>query len=315
MTQPSLVLLGPQRERPTVGAVVADLGLRGPYALITAGWQEREGEDAELRAAIGGASTNLEVYKNTVRVARSDPELKLVLRWRQDRLMLQQRIYRVRLAKALAAARTLLRMAETLDDEHGHTIELEARDAIDAVRQLDAHHLERIALVHREYDERLAAHEHAELERTRERLRAQIDETEAVLIAGGHVAVLLNRLQLFGLADVLRGKLLIAWSAGAMALGERVVLFHDFPPEGAGNAEVLERGLGVYRGLLAFPRAEQRLALDEALRVRLLSRRFEDAACVPLDFGDRLDWHPPRWQPAPGARVFHDGAVVTWEGR
>ena len=47
------ILLGPQR-RPTLDAVVRSLGLPGPFATVTAGWQEREPDDGELRALLGG---------------------------------------------------------------------------------------------------------------------------------------------------------------------------------------------------------------------------------------------------------------------
>ena len=48
-----VILLGPQR-RPTVDAVARSLSLDGPVATITAGWQEREPDDAELSALLGG---------------------------------------------------------------------------------------------------------------------------------------------------------------------------------------------------------------------------------------------------------------------
>ena len=70
-----------------------------------------------------------------------------------------------------------------------------------------------------------------------------------------------------------------AWSAGAMAIAERVVLFHDHPPQGAGNAEVFEAGLGLVRGAVFLPHAATRLALDDVGRVALLARRLPPAAC------------------------------------
>ena len=47
------VLLGPQRFLTTAGTVVRSLGVDGPVATVTAGWQEREGDDAELRRGAG----------------------------------------------------------------------------------------------------------------------------------------------------------------------------------------------------------------------------------------------------------------------
>jgi hypothetical protein len=90
------------------------------------------------------------------------------------------------------------------------------------------------------------------------------------------------------------------------------VLFHDDPPQGAGHAEVLEAGLGLYGGLLPLPHARRRLRLDEPLRVALFARRFADLACVALDDGATLRWEEGRWVAAGGdraRRLLADGSV------
>ena len=48
-----IVLLGPQREQRTVADAVRGLGVEGPVATVTAGWEEREAEDTELRDHLG----------------------------------------------------------------------------------------------------------------------------------------------------------------------------------------------------------------------------------------------------------------------
>jgi hypothetical protein len=55
MSQPprAIVLLGAQRFDPTLGALVAEHGVDGPVATITAGWQERESDDQELHEHLG----------------------------------------------------------------------------------------------------------------------------------------------------------------------------------------------------------------------------------------------------------------------
>jgi hypothetical protein len=101
-----------------------------------------------------------------------------------------------------------------------------------------------------------------------------------------------------------------------MVLGERVVLFHDNPPQGPGNAEVMEEGLGLCPGLLPFPHARRRLALQEPLRVALLARRFTRFICVPMDEGTRLDWNRERWQMKVGVRrLTENGKVVKIAAR
>jgi hypothetical protein len=119
-------------------------------------------------------------------------------------------------------------------------------------------------------------------------LRAQIEPTEAVVIAGGHVAVLLNRLLLFGIAELAGARPIVAWSAGAMALTERVVLFHEDPPHGQAISEVLDTGLGLARDLVVLPEPRQRLRLDDPARVGELAERYAPAVCIALDHGAQV---------------------------
>jgi hypothetical protein len=98
------------------------------------------------------------------------------------------------------------------------------------------------------------------------------------------------------------GKPVFAWSAGAMALARRIVLFHDNPPQGAGNAEVLEHGLGLCPRIVPLPHAERRLRLGDPLRVSLFARRFQPQTPVTLDPGARLVYDGERLALAEGSR-------------
>ena len=141
-----------------------------------------------------------------------------------------------------------------------------------------------------------------------------LDGLDLVAIAGGHVAILLNRLRLFDVLPLLAGKTIVAWSAGAMICGERIVLFHDMPPQGPGYAEVLETGLGLYPALLPFPHAHRRLRLSDVTRVQLLSRRFQPAECVALEEGSWLEWGADDgWRAHRGVRQLElNGALREW---
>ena len=68
-----VILLGPQR-RPTVEHVVRSLDLAGPFAPVTAGWQERELDDGELSALLGGRAVNLSLYRRWLDVTERDPD-------------------------------------------------------------------------------------------------------------------------------------------------------------------------------------------------------------------------------------------------
>ncbi|MFQ5351399.1 MAG: hypothetical protein ACE5EG_13245, partial [Thermoanaerobaculia bacterium] len=254
LSPPDLVLLGPQRLRPTLGQALAALGTGSPVAAVTAGWQEREAEDDELRQHLGSRTVNLELYRRAEELFADDARLFAGYRQRQDSLRELQEIYRRRLGYAMAAARELLARPG-----HSEVLEDARREAIAAVRRLDSEHLEAVRRTHRRFRREIRPDRRAGLRRQRAELTRLLSGCKTLAIAGGHVAVLLNRLRLFDVLGLAGERPILAWSAGAMALAERVVVFHDSPPQGAGDAEVLESGIGRVRGLLPFPHARRRL--------------------------------------------------------
>jgi hypothetical protein len=105
----------------------------------------------------------------------------------------------------------------------------------------------------------------------------------------------------------------IAWSAGAMALTDRIVLFHDRSPQGSGHPEVFGQGLGVLHGVVALPHARARLLLDDTPRMAVFARRFAPARCVLLENGTRVDTDGDGTCP-PGTRVLTgDGRAAALE--
>lgn len=300
-----VILLGPQRLRPTVAQVVDDLRVEGPIAAVTAGWQEREGEDAELRDHLGGITVNLALYERAEEVFEKDPELFELHRERQGRLREHQDLYRIRLGHALDAVRELLGRSGDSD-----LLRQEREEAFAAVRELDQGHLRRIEAIRRRFNRRFALRERPHVQRHRRAIARKLETCGAAALAGGHVAVLLNRLRLFGLPELLGERDLLAWSAGAMVLAERIVLFHDSPPQGPGNAEVLEVGLGKVRELLPFPHARRRLRLEDPHRVQLLARRFAPSLCITLDEGARVVLEDGRWRASkPVLELDSDGST------
>ena len=307
---PELILLGPQRLRPTLTTAMAELASADRVAAVTAGWQDREGEDDELREHLGRRVVNLELYHRAEELFADDPKLFAGHRERQDGLREAQRIYRRRLRHAMAAARELLAL-----DGDSALLAQARRDAIGAVRDLDARHLETVRQIHRRFRSQLRPDRRAGLRRHKAEISRLLATCDALAIAGGHVAVLLNRLRLFDILYLAAQRPILAWSAGAMALAERVVVFHDSPPQGAGDTEVLETGLGRLRGLLPFPHARRRLRLQDPLRVALLARRFAPATCIALDEGDHLICGAAGWTAVtPARRMCESGDVASHAG-
>ncbi len=136
--------------------------------------------------------------------------------------------------------------------------------------------------------------------------RAEIGEkiraAAGVLITGGNVVVLANRIRLFGVGAMLADAPVIGWSAGAMVLAERIVLFHDRTPEGRRDAEVLGSGTCLVPGCVVLPDARQRLRRRDKHRMTLLARRFGPDTCVVLDSGAALALEAGRIALAAGAR-------------
>jgi hypothetical protein len=152
-------------------------------------------------------------------------------------------------------------------------------DAEAALRLLDERHLDRMSTIRAEFEAAWRPAERDVVAGHRAQVRAELDRAGVLVVTGGHVAVLLHVLRLFAVtppADVL------AWSAGAMALTDRVVLFTD------GRAETYAPGLGLVPDTVLLPHARRRLPVDDPVRLGALARRFAPARCVVLDDGGTL---------------------------
>ncbi len=295
---PAIVLLGPQRPKPTLLPLLREHAAEGPLAVVTAGWEEREDEVERLEAYVGRPVVNLRIYRRVEDAFLEDGELAAAYRERRARLTELGDIFRARLVHAHAAAAEMLRARGSADLVHP-----EREDALAVLRALDARHLSRLEEVHAEFEERWRPRERESVAAQRAGVEGLLQGCTAVAIAGGNVAVLSNRLRFLDFGSLLGRRPLFAWSAGAMAAGERIVLFHDNPPQGPGIPEVFGRGLGLYPGLLPLPHARRRLRLDDRPRMELFARRFAPQDCVALDEGSGMAWDGRRWAPAAeGAR-------------
>ena len=301
-----ITLLGPQR-RPTLQGVVASLYPEGPVATVTAGWQEREPEDGELSRLVGGRDVNLGLYRRWLDVAERDPVFAAGERALAGLLDELQDSYLLRLDHALGAVYAVQR--------RGGNERLRASvlaEAVEAVRELDAAHLARAGAVRGEFYRELPPHERPVIAEHRAEVAALLDGATVLVIAGGHVGVLTDVLHLFNVAASLRSPV-VAWSAGAMALAERIVLFHDRSAHGPGHPEIFDSGLSLLAGVVPLPHARARLLLDDTPRMAVFARRFAPARCVLLESGTRLDIAGDGDLP-PGTRMLAaDGHVTTLE--
>lgn len=307
---PPIVLLGAQRFDPTLGSTVEALGVEGPIAIVTAGWQEREAEDQELSAHLSGRTVNLRLHERADDVFRRDPELADAYRARQSALRHKQDFYRIRLEHALEADHVIRQRTAPpaiLDEEQ--------EASMNAIRQLDDHHLVQCARLNDELERSMEPSKRPAIAAHRRELGAILERCGALAIAGGHVVTLLNRLRLFGIPELLGEQPIFAWSAGAMAISERVFLFHDNPPQGPGAAEVLDRGLGLCPGVVVLPQPETRLRLSDPERVSVLARRAAPARALAFPARAHVTFRDGRFErPDRVTRLGVDGACSPFEG-
>lgn len=305
-----VVLLGPQQVEVDAGRALRELGVGARVALVTAGWQEREADDAALIAALGVPAVNLRLHLRAEEVFAANPELAAAYSARQELLRHLQGFYRIRLDHTEAAARAI-----SVRHVEPELLEQEWKVSVEQFRQLDRDHVERCSAIHDNFDERWELHAREAVARHRGELRALVDGAAAVVIAGGHVASLLNRLKLFDLVGLAEDKPIVAWSAGAMVLTERIVLFHDYPPYGSDIAQVLDAGFGLAPGMVVLPDPRRRIRMDDRDGIARFAQRMAPAACVAMDNGARVVFERGQLVRAAAIRLTPAGDVDReWTG-
>ena len=313
-----VVLLGPQRvdpvvrggvAAPDVGVALAELGVRKQVALVTAGWQEREADADPLVRALGVEAVNLTLHARSQDVFTADPALTAAYSARQELLRHLQSFYRIRLDKTDDAATAI-----SVRHVEPELLAQESRVSVEQFRQLDVDHLDRCRAIHAAFEDRWQLPARPAIARHRDELRALLEPAEALVIAGGHVASLLNRLKLFDVIGLAAGKPIVAWSAGAMVLTDRVVLFHDFPPYGSDIAQVLDAGFGLVPGLVVLPDAARRVRQDDRDGIGRFAQRMAPATCVAMDPGARVTFAAGRLTTAHAARLTPEGDIDrSWQ--
>jgi hypothetical protein len=293
-------VLGPQR-RPTLGPVVGALDLAAPVATVTAGWEEREPDDNELDALLGGRSRNLGLHARWQEVLARDPAYADAERQYRAALREHRALYQLRLDAALRGLREVTRY------DGDDAVRSAARtDAEAVVRLVDEQHLARVREARASFEDTWRPGERDAVAEHRSAVSHVAGSASALVVTGGNVEVLLHVLRLFA---VPAPPAVIAWSAGAMALTERVLLFHDRTPYSPSDAEFLDSGVGWLRGCVLLPHARRRLRTDDPVRMAELAARAAPARCVVLDDGVRLDLGSHGELPPDARVVAGDGHI------
>lgn len=308
-----LILLGPQPEYRSLRMAIDRLGISGPVAVMTAGWEEDELDSRKspaLMAALPGGSFNLQLFARSEELFQADPALIQALRDRQDELRLLRDLYKDRLELMAEAARITWRRRDERVD-----FLPERESCIEAMQLLDRQHFLRTSQVCDIWEDRMKTPARNHVVRHRQEVAEQLAGVQALLISGGHAAIILNRLMIFDVLGAAPNLPVIGWSGGAMALAEQIVFFHDSPPQGRGDAEVLRAGMAMFERYLPLPDARNRLILDDRERVALFSRRFDRYQCVVMDENTIMDRQNGEWWISPGTvRLDDDGSLAEATG-
>lgn len=299
-----LILLGPQPQHATLQAAMKRLGCDAPVAVVTAGWQEDESADDELMSILPSGSINLKLFQRSEELFENDDQLIRVLRQRQDDLRVLRDAYLLRLDHCLSVIRGLgdFQTQVHLD------INPEVDAAFEALRQLDRQYLIRTTQICDQYDCQLDINKRPNVSQHREELQTTIGRCSAIVISGGHVGIILNRLRLFGILES-NSLPIVAWSGGAMSLADQIILFHDHPPQGKGNPEVLRAGMGLFHEIIPLPDASHRLHLDDSDRVGLIAERFRNYACIELSESTLLERRDGHWKHNNCSRLMLNGSL------
>jgi hypothetical protein len=304
----NVTLLGPQRRVTAARAAVAELVPEGQIATVNAGWQERETDSAELSDVLGGRMLNLELYRRWQQIVASDGHYALAERRLTALLAEIQAVYAIRLNHQMASLEAVSRRKEIPAVQTAAMF-----DTIHALQELDRWHLGVVAETRHDFFSAVRLGERESVQAHRAQVAELVQQCSGMVFAGGHVGVLLHVLHVFDITRVIKGPL-IAWSAGAMALSDRVVLFHDFAASGDRHAEMYAEGLGVYPDVLPFPHPRRRLRLDDSSRLGQMALRFHPRVCLLLADGARVDVSDYGPLPAGARFLARTGGVQTVGG-
>ena len=298
-------LLGPLGPAPDLALELRALQLDGPVALITAGWEEGERNDADIDRRLGGGTRNLGLYGRRLDVLDSDGDYATAERALHARLAEMREVYLLRLGHALAGAEAIRRRYAGSRRRAGTELD----EALSAVRALDEGHAAAVDAARTDFYRAHPPHERPAIQAHRDAVAAIVAECAALAVAGGHVGVLNECLHLANIGAMLGDRPLLAWSSGCMAVAERIVVIDDTDPALRPD-EVLDAGIGVVRGMVPIPDARTRLRSRDPERLSLLARRGAPRVCVLLDEGDRVTWDEEHLADLRAARVIGpDGTI------
>jgi peptidase E len=296
--------------------------------LVTAAWAEREHDEGAVKRALNAiglpsrfehgfdrALVNLSLHHELHGLARTSPQL--LEAWLEGRRVAEMarsfylehnahliQLFRRTLAEGKREDRALT--VARLASDQGHygggerllrwTLSRELRQALDTLEANDDHLVGLLQEIEqRAFDASGLAYDPA-WRAAQARLEQRILAANTIMLFGGRLDRLLDALRFFRLRDALgealrRGVQIVAMSAGAMVLCERVIVYDDMAATRR-DFQLYDRGLALVRDVQLFPHCTERIQTDDPDNLAYLARRFRHHACVGLNQRSFLLFEP-----------------------
>ena len=299
--------------------------------LVTAAWQQREFEEGHIKEEIaqigipsrveGGFEQNIQnlgVYHEFNRFREKSPTIYEHYHQKQEVVLRTKIFYRRKNVEFVAILRDQTKMmketfpgvtlAHILDYDvlhhegdltHFDERELlfhyacqDVQDTLHKIRENDELMLRICRQIDSYFRDRSRVDENPTYIAIRDELRDRILSANSIVIFGGHMPVLLNRLRFFRLDDVFhealnRGTNFYTISAGSMSLAEKVIVYDDFHTDEYGRRqkefEFFDKGLGLVTKVQLFPHCMDRIQTDDEDNLSYLAHRFASGPCVGLN--------------------------------
>lgn len=282
-------ILGPQRDQPTLPSLIHTQYAAAKIAIISAGWRHEESQLRSLARDLQRPLQLLPLYQWFDELGQKEKDLSKEHSLRQKKIKSYKDSYRLRLKYGMGFLEDIKKKYRISPDLFQEDVEQARLD----LQTIDNNALDRLHKIRESFPNLSAPWLHPSALPFHNDIKETLDKCDVLLITGGHVAILRNRMFFFGCTELLQnfldqGKTIIAWSAGAMTLCDQIVLYYDDPPDGEGIAEVLDSGFGLVPNTLFFPHAQQRLRIADTDRVIQLTQRFSKFDCVALETGTHL---------------------------
>lgn len=298
--------------------------------LITAAWRKNEFQEDHVKEAlrkIGIPSIykdgydkniqNLAVYHEFNVFREKEPELYRLYHEKQENIIAIKEFYRSKNAHLVALLKNQTRLAReqfpetslarmmdyNVEKESENLVDMDSRahrfhyfcrdiqHTIKTIIEVDNEMIQICQEIDDYFFKKSNIAENPTYREIKEKLEKRILSSNSIFIFGGHVAVLLNRLNFFKLKGAFlkalaRGTNFYTVSAGSDVLCDKIILYGwvDMEnPDPNADFEFFDNGFGLITKLTVFPHCHDRIKHDDPDTMTYLANRFKSHLCVGLD--------------------------------